>query len=456
MSIVNKVKQIFQSPEKNKVLLQKVLDFQARNREYREARAFNLKKTSDFVLKNKQWTAQERKEKLGDPTLTFNFSEDYVEKFMSRLFPRSTRTGVMDVGVKIFDTEDEKKRSKYEDDILDSYRNNSLPTILLEQGTNYMTGGVGCLYYPQDPETGKVLIQSINPATVSVEFNGKDLIAFSFVQTLSNLVERVTYWDKKEMVVVDNRVVQKVFPNKNDFIPFSWIPNYPVPHDKQYIRSKIDSLFSLDKEYNETASNYSKRVIDNTEPPMNVYSDKLAKEKPVQRGSGKTNYAGVDDKIEFMELKEGREVHDYMNMVLGRMKAKTGVLDSNGSVKSALSGVSFAFQYSDMLDHIGFMRIFWDQAFRDLARAILTYANGKGEYNTDPVYNQPFQFDEKARVENYEKMIDMGVISRRDVIEELRGSENPDQKLKEIEEEKKKFSVEEESSETSEEVDEEK
>ena len=435
-----KAKQIFQSVVgENKDRLTKVKDFQARNRNYREARSHNFKKTADFVLRNQQWTADEKKEKLGDPTLTFNFSEDYVEKFMSRLFPRSTRTGVMDVGVKIFDTDDETKRTKYENDVLDTYRNNSVPTILLEQGTDYLTGGAGCLYFPKDPKTGLAKILSINPATVSIEFDGQEVIAFSFIQTLPDLVERITYWDLNEMLVVDNGVVTKVFKNVYDFVPFAWIPNYPVPHDKQYIRSKIDSLHGLDKEYNEIGSKFSKRVIDNTEPPMNVYSNKLSKDKPIQRGSGKTNYAGEDDKIEFLELKEGREVLDYMGHVLSRMKSKTGILDSAGSVKSALSGVSFAFQYSDMLDHIGFMRIFWDQGFRKMNQAILTYANGKGEYNTDPVYNQPFQFDEKSRVENYDKMLEMRVISRRDVIEELRGSENPDQKLQEIEEENKQY-----------------
>jgi len=110
-------------------------------------------------------------------------------------------------------------------------------------------------------------------------------------------------------------------------------------------------------------------------------------------------------------------------------------------MKSKLSGVSFAFQYSDMLDHIGFMRIFWDQSFRDLNRAILTYSFGAEEnnkYDTDPIYNQPFQFDENSRVDQYDKMLEMGVISRRDTIEELRGSENADEKLAEIDNESEK------------------
>ena len=44
-----------------------------------------------------------------------------------------------------------------------------------------------------------------------------------------------------------------------------------------------------------------------------------------------------------------------------------------GETKSNISGKSLSFQYSDMMDLIGFMRLTWDEAFRDMNTAILIY-----------------------------------------------------------------------------------
>lgn len=418
--------------------LEKIKNFLQITKPAKEKRAKKFAQNIPFVLDGAQWEKSEIVDRIDDPTITFNFCEDYVEKYLSRLFPRSNRTGVMDVGVKIYEN-DQTLREKYEDEILGAYRRANMPGILLEQGTDYLIGGVACFYYPQDPITKKVKIISIDPASVYISFSDGRIDAFAYEETTENGT-RITYCDTNIIGIMENQELKKELVNNSGIIPISWIPNFPHPHNRGRVRSKIDSLRDLDREYNKTMSDYSVRIEENTRPPLFIFSNRTRIED-VQRGRGKKTLLEIDGDAKYLELKEGREILDYATAVDTRMKRKTGIVDMAGSIKSALSGVSFSFQYSDMLDHIGFMRIFWDQAFRDLNRAILTYAFGpeKGNsYSTDPVYNQSFQLDELSRVEQYQKMLEMGVISRRDVIEELRGAENADEKLAEIDKENKK------------------
>ena len=54
-----------------------------------------------------------------------------------------------------------------------------------------------------------------------------------------------------------------------------------------------------------------------------------------------------------------------------------------------------------MMDLIGFMRVFWDKAFREMNDAILTYKFKPGDYDTDPIYNPALAFDSKVKTEEY-------------------------------------------------------
>jgi hypothetical protein len=132
---------------------------------------------------------------------------------------------------------------------------------------------------------------------------------------------------------------------------------------------------------------------------------------------------------------------EYIEALDARMRRKTGLVDSSGSVKAAISGVSLSYQYSDMLDLIGFMRIHWDRAFREMNRAILSYKFGEKEYKTDPVYNSALAYDSKSKTDEVVVMLTNDLISHTDAIDELRGGENPAEKLAEILKEKKLFEI---------------
>lgn len=391
-----------------------------------------------FVLDGEQWTESERLERLGKSMLTFNNCEDYVYRYLVKLFPFSS-TGVLQIGVKVHEN-DKVKKEQYEGEILTSYRLNGLSRKVVEQGTNFLVGGAGCLYYPLDPLTGKVKIISLDPKTVYLGWSGDDIITFAFKEDIGDNKQRITLWTLSNCFIFEGDVLIRAYSHDFGFIPASWIPNYPKPH-KHEGRSKIASLMDLDREFNFRASDYSNRVDNNTEPDRVIFSDKVGSKdsEKFDRGKKQTHFLGKDDDMRYLELKEGPEVLGYLNKLDDKFRSKTGLVESAGAVKSAVSGVSISFQYSDMMDQIGFMRVFWDEAFVKMNRAILTYKFGQGEYDSEPVYSSALLFDTKQKVEEYKLMLDMGVISRFDAIEELRGAENAGEKITEILEENAKF-----------------
>lgn len=421
-----------------------------------DKRASIFKTLMSFVMDGQQWSDSEVKDRDGDTALTFNFSEDYVERFLARLFPRNPRTGVLEIGVKVYaDEKNKAQKNAYEKEIMAVYSRSGIVTTLLEQGINCLVGGAACLYYPQDPILKSANIISLAPDSVYLGWTGNRLTKLAFDEylgtssaDLANATgdttfsgkKRRTYWDLQNFAIFEDDQFVKAGKNTLGEIPLSWIPFFPKPKTHEG-RSKILSLYDLDREFNSAASDYSKRNSYNTDPERVIFSDNVGSKDAAKfsRGKKQTHFLGKDDDMRNLELQHGQEILDYLKMLDERLKQKTGIVGSAGSVKAAVSGFSLAYQYSDMMDLIGFMRIFWDEGLRKLNSAILTYKFGPGEYRTDPVY-QPFvMYDSKQRVDEYGAMLDKNIISHRDAIDELRGVENPDEKIKEILEEKKIF-----------------
>jgi hypothetical protein len=390
----------------------------------------------EFTLDHDQWYSNELQEfkAKNQGYLTFNHSEDYFEEYLSRLFPRNPHTGTMEIGVSILDT-DKELSNKYEQQILDNYHEQDLADTLLEQGQNFFIGGSACLFYPPDGFGGASII-SINPKNVYLGWRGKNLI---WVAIYDEDTKTYSFASDDLFVLLDNQFnVKKIDENKYKFIPFSWIPNMPKAHSREG-RSKIEILFNLDREYNRQITNFSKRVDENTSPHRVVFSDQKPDEEKITRGKDKTTFLGKDDDMKHLELPEGKEFLEYIQKVEDKIKAKTALVDTSGAVKSATSGISLAFQYSGMLDRIAFFRVYWDKAFKELNRAILTYAFGPGNYKTSPVYNPAIFYDSVEKTKEVISQVDANLMSRADAIDILRGSSNNEEKLKEILEEKKAF-----------------
>ncbi len=443
MSILQTIQQVFFPSSPEQTLYTKEIA-----RVKKKAGSDTAQRTSDFssrqsfVLEGKQWTIADVNERESDPILTVNYSEDYVDRYLARLFPRNPRTNVLEVGAKSHES-DPGKRTLYEKEIFNVYRKNKLAEKLLEQGQNFLVGGSACLYFPTDPITFETLIFSINPTALFLDWQGGELKAFFFEELIvdgSTKIRRITFWDKKVGFILENDKLVAARENKSGIIPLAWIPNRPLPHRHEG-NPKVASIEELDRDVNERVSDWSKRILENTDPHLVISSDFVKADK-VQRGRKKITYLGKDDHAEYLQVPDGSDVKTYLEFMVDVIKAKLSLIDSAGSVKAAISGVSLAYQYSDMLDQIGFMRLYWDTAFRDLNRAILANKFGvdHGNFDTDPVYHPALQQDSKSRTDEYAVMIANKIISHRDAIDELRGCENADEKIKEILEEEKQFS----------------
>ena len=411
-----------------------VEDFIGNKNKYTRKRKLVFDTLFNFVLENKQWTASEEQDLIADGfnPLVLNFSADFVDRYIARLFPRNQRTGILEVGVKTFDDDDGKNIKK----ILSAYRRNYLPAILIEQGLNFLIGGDACIYYPQNEHTGKADIISLDPRNCSLSFEGDKLVRFAHYEKFADGKEETIYWDMGIFVhIIDGIAHSK--KNQFDFIPVAWIPCGPRPHQYEG-RSKVLNLMALEVESNSNFSNFSKRIKDNTIPHVNVFTEK-SKTEGYERGRKKVSYFGANDDVRPEEFKESPEVLDYIKLLDNRMRRKTGIVDIGGAIKAVVSGISLSFQFSEMMDLIGFMRVYWDKGFRELNNAILNYEIGKGSYDSDPVYNPVLAYDSRQKVDEYDVLLRNKLITRKDAIAELRAVEDPDKVIGDIIEEDKLF-----------------
>lgn len=425
---------------KDKTATQVIDDFIKLTQTMTKSREALFTKLHNFVLESDQWKTTDLK-KLDDENYTplvFNFSEEYLERYLARLFPRNPHTGVLEVGVKVR-AGNETDEKRFEKEILEIYKQEKLADKILEQSKDFLVGGASCFFYPQDPITKRAIIRSLDPRKCFLGWKDGELVQFAYAEYLGKNNYLYTYYDKQN-IIVKNEYDKTVTRTDNPFafIPVSWIPNNPKPHSQEGIPKTI-LLSKLDQNYNKNASNFDKRVEDNTEPHLVIKSDMVDSEK-IQRGRNKKSKIGSNDDMYYLELKDGVEIQKWLELLEKRIVQKTGLIYSAGNVSKNVSGESLSFQFSDMMDLIGFMRLKWDNFFRELNSAILTYKYGENIHNTDPVY-QPFMAqDNNSRIDQYVKLITNNLITHKDAIDELRGVENAEQQLEEILAEIKLFS----------------
>lgn len=426
-------------------------------------RTAQFEKYERFISDNDQWDLSEQK--LGDvPQLTFNQTEDYINTYLAKLFPRNTETGALEIGVKSKET-DETKKEKYEKEIFATYEQNALPEILLEQGQNFLIGGDAALYYPRDPMTTKAKIISLDPTKCYLGWNGNKLEQFAFTDEISiaearknthdswlvrfirdtlkianeeterfRKTERITYWDEKYQIIkVGSQVTIRA--NADGFIPFSWIPNKPKPGSREG-RSDGKSLYGLEKEYNFRTSDFAQRVKSNTQALLATYSELDGTKMDRDKISSGILPLNQGDKAEFLHLTENAEALDYIGLIERKMDKKMAINDAvNGEIKSNVSSLAMMYYFSPMLDRIALKRVYWDQAFRNLNQAILFYAFGAGQYSTEPIYQPVMMLDTETKIKNTILLLENRLISHKDAIDIIRGTENAVKKFEEIKKE---------------------
>lgn len=435
-----------------------VEDFISSTKETTQRRVSQFKKYEVFVSDNDQWDATDLPD--GDkPALTFNQSEDYVNTYLAKLFPRNPDTGALEVGVKVTET-DKTKKEKFEKEILERYDENNIGEILLEQGQNFLIGGDACFYFPRDPVTQRAKIISINPTNVYLGWKGSKLEQFAFEDEITlaeaelqkqdnwlisaiktflgkdneisqkfKKVSRLTYWDNNHQIIrIENQF--EVRNNTDKFIPFYWIPNKPKPHSHEG-RSEAKSLFDLDKQFNERSSDFADRVKSNTKAVLATYSELDASKLEREELEG-ILAMNQGDKAEFLHLTENKEVLEFIELIERKMDKKMAVNDAvNGQIKSNVSSLAMMYYFSPLLDRIGLKRVYWDSAFKALNKAILIYAFGESA-KTEPIYQPVMMVDTESKIKNTVLMLENHLISYKDAIDILRGGENSMEKFEEI------------------------
>jgi hypothetical protein len=454
---------------KNQILaeseaIQIVEDLKALGEQARAERESKFTEFFSFALDGEQWETDEIPDGES-PQLTFNQTQDLIEVHESKIFPINQNKGIMEIGVKSYE---KAKKEEYEKEILEAYSENEIIITITEQLQNFLYGGAGCLYFPQDPITKKVKIISIDPTKVYMNWEGNKLSQFAFKDEISiaeskinkknnwlerlirsalgpieeysdrfKKVERITYWDKDYQIVSFAGKYAKVSKNEPGIIPASWIPNRPKPHQHEG-KSDVKDLKELDKEYNFRTSDLGQRVHDNTEPLLATFS---ASEVIIERDEKGHLPLGQDDDAKFLTFSEDMEILKYTQNLSEKMQIKMGINDAVlGKIKSNVSALAMSYFFAPMLDKISKKRIYWDKALRDLNKAILTYKFKTGNFKTDPLYQSAMAVDEDAKIKNTRSMLDAKLISYLDAIDEVRSVENATEKLNEIKEETKELS----------------
>ena len=251
-------------------------------------------------------------------------------------------------------------------------------------------------------------------------------------------VKRFTYWnDEVQIVKVDENY--RVTKNTNGFIPFSWIPNQPKAHQHEG-RPETQKLFWQEKQYNERMSDFAQRVKANTRALLAMMTDMDAKDIDKDKLESGLALLEKGGDAKFLSLTENQEALDFMQKLADKMDTKMAVNDAvNGEVKSNVSSLAMVYYFSPLMDKIAAKRVYWDEAFRELNNAILTYKFGNKRYFTTPIYQPVLLMDQTTRIQNAVMMVENGFMSIEDAIDSLRGIENSGEKLKEIMAERKAY-----------------
>lgn len=433
----------------------KVDEFLSATRSATQARLSVAQNMERFIMYSEQWLLDEMPAG-NDPQLTFNQTRDFVNLYLPKLFPRNPFTGAIELGVSVKE-KDAKRKETYEEKILDTYEDNNMPFILLEQGQNFFVFGVAALYYPFDPIARETKIYSINPLSCSVQFSSTgDVLAFAFEDEVSALevqtdksifdrvkslfssasapksaskAKRVTYWDTKCQIVKIGEAVE-YRENKAGHVPFSWIPNLPASHSREG-QSEGADLYHIDREYNFRASDIGKRVKENTRPNLVTMTD-LDVDKLDRNDKGILPLQ-KDDDAKFLVVPEEKTGLAYLDKLESRMRFKMAINDAVlGQMRSNISADAMGYYFMPLLDRIALKRIAWDAAFKRLNSAILENYFGAGKFRTSPVYHPALAVDASFRTDIISKQLDRHLISHVDAIDALHGSENANEKFSAI------------------------
>jgi hypothetical protein len=414
------------------------------------------------------------KREIGEPQLTFNWVRAFSDFLVSFSFGK---------GVTFHSPEATSAITPYLlKDVWEVQNNKS--AVLMEIGQlGSISGDVFCkiAYEPpyvdqaNIPHNGRIRILPLNPAFCFPEWHPHDRtrmvrfkLKYKFWGTAQDGTRQVmTYVELLTEDVIEEYINDELIdqrPNPLGEIPIAFTPNFPVASSPWGL-SDINDLISLNREYNEKATEISD-IINYHVAPVTVITG--AKASNLEKGARKVWAIGNKDaKVQNLELQTNfTGPLGYMELLKQSMHEFMGVpATALGTMQpiSNTSGVALAMQYQPLMLKHERKRIQYEPLFQRINELVIKhafiYAPDTTVYNpmvsatmlkpdqypqldpTDPAsyrnyvdWPSPMPMDTLIKINEIQAKMAMNLESRRGALRDL-GVQFPDQKLREIFEE---------------------
>ena len=411
---------------------------------------------------------------LGEPQLTFNYVRAFADYITNFCFgrgvefhsPEATRLIVPPLLKRVWEIDNHKSKLLWEMGQLGSVSGDVFVKVAYEDP--YMDPG-GRVH------PGRVRILPINPAFAFPEFHPHDRtrlnrfkMKYKFWGTAQDGTRQVyTYVELLTEEAIEEYINDELIdrrPNTMGIIPITHIPNLPVASSPWGL-GDINDIISLNREYNEKATNISD-IINYHASPVTVIIG--AKASNLEKGPKKIWAIGSKDaRIENLELETNfAGPLGYMEMLKQCMHEMVGIpMGALGQVQpiSNTSGVALAMQYQSLMHRYHQKRTQYSAGFQQInEHVLLTLAAHEPDalfynpvlsgvrpdpdqlqqldpsdpitYQTDTHWPDPMPMDKLLKINEIQALMAMSLESRKGALRDL-GEQYPDQKLQEIFEE---------------------
>lgn len=367
------------------------------------------------------------------PQLTFNYCKAFVNKSVAFLIGNGFKINSEDL--------------KAEKLLNDVWKKTGKDMFLLELVQAGSVMGDVWVKVGYDDDKEQIDLSLVNPIKVYPVFEElrnnilkEVIIVNSYIKDKKkfNLVEHIT---KDKLWEVLNGKVINERENTLGEIPLVHIKNMPIPF-QFYGESDLDSLISLNKEYNEKATDFSE-TIDYQGSPVVVV--KGAKAKNLERGSNKV-WGGLpkDASVSLLEMAGGlEEARKYLLSLKQAMHEMASVPEEAlGKTQpiSNTSGIALEVRYRPLIEKTKVKRRTYGYGIEQINELILKTLQVKENFNAitnenEVIFASPFPKDKTIELQNFESELRMGVESRMNVAKQL-GKDNIEDLMQEIQQDR--------------------
>lgn len=307
---------------------------------------------------------------------------------------------------------------------------------------------------------GEIVLQVLDSRTVIPYFDGHDKrkLVGCRIQYPTHEVQEdgdlrtVMYQEvhtEGTIVELIDGEIDKTYPNPLGELMVVHVPNEPLPYRK-FGRSDLENLLLANKEYNEKASDFSEILAYHAAPVTII---KGARVQSLERGARKV-WAGIPKDGDVYNLSLEADLSssiEYLEMLKKHMHESGNVPEEALGALQEVSNTSAAalhVQYQPLLERIWKKQIHIGKGLRKINELILKFYEAAGalelpddippaqKFRTEIEWGDALPRDRSIDLADISTEIGLGIESKEGALKRL-GVEDPEEKLKEIEEEMK-------------------